>query len=1048
VVGPYARSPYAQEVPISTVSNKRGQILVPTPGQDWWAGGWFTPPPTEAQRSRELLTGYRASYDDWQMLVEEQRPWPWRLRRATATGLPTYLRGWLDEPLDDENYVERARIWLDTRGVAEILLGRPDWCAFFQDEPEVVIFPPATESEGSESVHVHFPQRCCGSLRVLGGHLTVHMARHDDRASASSVYLPLAPERSFEQRLSDADAINRARRALAHYAQRVPEADVAIYGDVLARLKTWQVAFTDYGGAVLAVLPFAGDYRLSYSVCLSDPDGLQTWCILVDAERGVVLGRPEPLHYHALAYASSQEALAAASAAARTPPQIVPPSLMEDIGGVNPAGDFMDVFIGTGAARQVPAWATSASTGLPAQFEATNVAIHAAHIYRYLRDECGVGQALIQPPLAGGQATAWPPPPSRRFAAEVGVSGAGELLTYFRPADRLITFQTDDVDQGAAKIYAPVRDPELIYHEVTHGLMWTLNSAPFDHTIISAPFARALVEGLANYFARSLGQKQSGSSTPSELFAAAAYRAGEWQERWALSRTSHLPGQDYLPLPNLYPNDLDLHIDPDPSGATVGIYDVGMICARTLWTLRVLAGRASVDQAVIESFWNYTRGWTTSFEALAEGLHERAQRDGWVELIVPVFASRGVIADQGIQALASASNGSVVVGADAGVMRRDPTTGTWDMWGDLPTGEQLRNVVDLAVRQVARAAPEFYAATETAIFHRTENALSWSQLGPDVGQRPLCLAVDANGNVFVGTGRDVRVGRAANPTWGEIWLLNDLAGNPPPQDERLALDIAVSGASSPTQTICVAGYNAAWTRRDTSLAISFVLGALQMEQTDMVTCVLAHAGDDTVFVGSGNVGVWQGRIDRFQRLSNLQRIGSRATLGDGAVLCLAEDGTGLFAGTSAGIFQGTAAGGIWSWQILSGLPLGAAVTSLALTSDAVYAGTAIHGLWRFDRTTQKWKKQLVKIASSTSIPDAPSPANLAVPANLLPPPAVRAVPFCMPAAGAISFNLGQARHVELWHLEKGLTRVADAQNGSFVANNQPPGFYLLVIGRT
>jgi hypothetical protein len=308
--------------------------------------------------------------------------------------------------------------------------------------------------------------------------------------------------------------------------------------------------------------------------------------------------------------------------------------------------------------------------------------------------------------------------------------------------------------------------------------------------------------------------------------------------------------------------------------------------------------------------------------------------------------------------------------------------------------------------------------------------------------RPLCLAVNANGEVFVGTGLDVRVGRAADTNWDEIWQLNDLPGDS--QDNRLALDIAI--ARSPAETVCVAGYNAAWTRLTTEGDQSFLLGALENEETDMVTCVLA--GHDSVFIGSGNVGVWQGTLGTNGFWVNLKSIGDRTSLGGGAVLCLAEDGTNIYAGTSAGVFQCTLAGEVWSQPSVGTLPAGAAVTALALTNNAVYAGTAVHGLWRLDRNVPnaQWEAQPVQIAASFGIPDAPSSGSLQPP-TLPPSGTAQAFPYRVKQGGTISCNLVPSRRVELWYLEKGLTLVADDANGSFVANDQPPGCYLLVIGR-
>ncbi|HMQ29803.1 MAG TPA: hypothetical protein PKD53_03705 [Chloroflexaceae bacterium] len=1040
-VGPQAKSSLAREAPIGTRERDDAviTILVPEPGQSWWAGGWYAPPADELKAARESLGTYRGRFDE--RGARERQRWPWRVRQHPATRLPAYLRGWLDEPVEGDAYADLAVRWLSAQDTARSLAGRDDLMAFFRPErgPEVVIVPPGDDVSGrpsGELIHVHWRQTWDG-IPVLGGQLSVHLAGGDARASVTSNYVPVRQERGFAPALDPEEAVERARQALAHYAS--PDGP---YGpeEALAALREGWASVAREDEQPLAVLPFAGDFRLIYRVYLGTPDDRQRWAVLVDAEERVVLGRPEALHYHARVFKSSQDVLDVAQSQGQ-------PALTFALGGVNPAAPPCELFINEGGGRRLPGWVESA---LPqtdsAEFAANNVAVHARLMLAYLRGLAGMAPASPWP-LRGGLP----------IEIEVGHNGNHRLVTYFRPGDDStagrIDFQTDDVGQGAARIRGLAYDPELIYHEVAHALLWTLNSDPFDHVIVTAPFARALNEGLATYVARSLGEQDAPSAVAAKPFAAAAYRAGEWQERWALMRAGSTPGQDYLPWPNLFPGDIAAGDNPDPAGNRSIVYDVGMVCARALWSLRTLFGQPATDRAVLDAFRNYARGWVTSFEGFAEGIIEHEQRADMRGPGGVIFAGRGILAGQGVQALAAAPDGSVVVAGDAGVMRLSPG-GAWSDWGDLPGNGRLRDVVDLAVGEAPGGAPTLYAATEQAVFRRSAADATWSQVGPDLPLRPLCLAVAPNGDVFVGTGRDIRIGRQGGPTWQEVWLLNDLPGNPPPPSERLALDLAVSSPAGASVAVWAAGFNAVWSRVDG--AASSTSRTLSNGLTDMVTCVLAAPGGAVLFIGSGTAGVWQAQRSG-AGLTPPTQIARPADLASGAVLCLAGDAARLYAGTSAGVFVGTPAGaGGWAWakqepSPARGLPAGAVVTALAVTGGALYAGTALHGLWRLNNPTApptsqvRWARQPTPVASAIGVPEVPASGVLPVPAPL--PQETLALPFFLSGRRRLRCNLGVARHIELWRLERGLTSVVDKDDGVLDAPRQPPGYYLLIIGR-
>jgi hypothetical protein len=99
---------------------------------------------------------------------------------------------------------------------------------------------------------------------------------------------------------------------------------------------------------------------------------------------------------------------------------------------------------------------------------------------------------------------------------------------------------------------------------MAHALMWLLHRAPFDSRHDSVPFGRALLEGYANYLARSLAAR-SDPSPGAGQWARASYRDANWRQRWDVavpavqspSQPSQLAqskiGLRLLPVPNYLP---------------------------------------------------------------------------------------------------------------------------------------------------------------------------------------------------------------------------------------------------------------------------------------------------------------------------------------------------------------------------------------------------------------------------------------------------------------------------------------------------------------
>lgn len=1051
---------------------KKPRIEVRPPEQDWWYGGWFAPGESVLNNARANLRTYRDEIFPAQSDQYGQRvpfAWRYRYRPFSATGLPRYLRGWVGKPPDRTTpAAESATIWLNSSDVlTQALFGVKDWASFFPELPRTSVSHPRSSQDNSVDdvsfadppaagprngdeepavraittprFHVryqqwHPPEKDDPDADgpevwpVFGGQICVHLREGDLRVSVDSSYLPVPPDKEYERRISEQEAWHIARLAMLHM---VPRGCLAFLLRFLSRLVGWAnpydkwVARTHlYEGHDLVVLPFAGDYYLAYEIHVTSPDRAETWSVFVDAERGAVLGRPRNLGCHAYAYASSEEAL--------SPP---PEPTIKRTWDKNPCEEFMDIRIYDNTQPtydRAVHWETTGTAG--PEFEATNVAYHALQCYNYL-----VGLGADEAALHND---------SPYLTARVATPDTGFLEMNFNYGTQLITFQHQESDQGLPvaevniPVYHPAHDPELVYHEVVHGLMWLLNPDPFEHQVEAAPFACSLLEGYANYFGRSLGIGLA--AAPPEPWAHAAYRTGasEWGDQWALDRDSDTLSQDLLAVPNLYPKAL---------ATGLLVYDVGMIWARALWDLRQIVESGIADELALEASM-YACGWVPNLEIVAEGLIDAADKCDTVRLdeaLLPLLAARNLLAGQGIQALAATGGGIVFVGTDAGLVRTKAVG--WSSPGDeeAQVGGITQPLTDVVA--LATYGNTVYAATKTGVYQGGTTNTEWEAVGtwPE-GQWPLALAVGAGGEVYVGTGDGVwtvQDGGTAAASWAQV---NPSAfGN---TFSGLALDVAVG-----SNFLFVAGYNALWVRAFDSNA-EWVLHKLQDEKTHLITCV--EAVGERALVGTGHDGIWQytpgaGGSPDIEPIAPPD-----GPLNHAAVLSLAVDPTApltVYAGTSKGIYKGDRAvsSGVWTWswsQVSTNLPTDAIVTRLLWTTSGLYAGTAQHGLWK--QNGVNW--HLVTDVQEIAVADIKSVCD-GVPAPFTVPAPVGGTvlevclhPFHLIQAGKIeiSFCTAAPADVKLWSIGLNVhdvDRDTDVESQWITKEVQQPGFYAVAV---
>ena len=222
-----------------------------------------------------------------------------------------------------------------------------------------------------------------------------------------------------------------------------------------------QIVFAPYRGSDLVILPFDDSFYLTYRLRVHTGDEAETWQLFVDARNGVVRGDPEPLAAHALSYIARSAELAAGA------PPFQDPALT--LGVVSQqAARFCQFKVSGGAPMTLVQLVNQNPTR---HDEAVNIGVHANRLYDYFVDACGVDTSKLQPAA-----------PSQPVTLLVGRVDP-RLAIKFDPGTAAVIFQSDTgggIVEGNRRILQPSMDPEVIYHELVHALMWRLNGDPFE----------------------------------------------------------------------------------------------------------------------------------------------------------------------------------------------------------------------------------------------------------------------------------------------------------------------------------------------------------------------------------------------------------------------------------------------------------------------------------------------------------------------------------------------------------------------------------------
>ncbi len=630
----------------------------------------------------------------------------------------------------------------------------------------------------------------------------------------------------------------------------------------------------------------------------------------------------------------------------------------------------------------------SAESLLDRHKEGMNIGYHAWKFYNYLLSDCRVDPVDLFKWFA---ATGQQGPP---LVIQAGMNGKKDapLETGFIPsiADFIgtITFQsaTDDglISEGGTRVHHPSRDPEVIYHEMAHGLMWLLNRVPFDNRHDSVPFGRALLEGYANYLARSLAAQ---SDPGTGQWARASYRDGIWHQRWSVAVPAveppgaHAPqnhlGLRDLPVPNYYP-------EVETEG--LAVYDVGMVWTRALWDMRTFlslqpdvgaddkARIALADRLVMQSY-RCVLGWSASFELAAEALIAAARitlsqiaglpaarQKEIVKGMEDRFFARGILAERGIQAIGQVTSGGNtrwLAGSDSGLrVSADPKL-PWNQWQPITdaSAAPLPGVTGLFVH-----GDKSYIATELGVYQwdAASNALLAARVGGNgmAAQTPRCLAVVA-GHLVAGTNYTLWRFDENQSTWKQ-WAAAGM------KFQLAASNIMTATVTGRNFCLVAALNDVQWARVDgagvaapgwTSLLFMDAAGHEVNPGWITSSCVVGN----TLYAATAYKGVWPVLLSRSGDVLEatagaalpVAPTSSANDPGMGKVLRLINDGNQkLYAGTTTGLFEfnlqppppPAPQPAAPQWTRVAGSPSTVATVVFPI-GGAVAAGTATGGLW-------------------------------------------------------------------------------------------------------
>ena len=714
-----------------------------------------------------------------------------------------------------------------------------------------------------------------------------------------------------------------------------------------------QMIVASYRGSDFTILPYRDDFHLAWRLWITPSLTYNTWQIFVDAHSGVVLGEPESLAAH-LKYVPSSASLAA-DQEDEDDPDLTIPGLETQMSSI-----FQMQLHGQQNSTKLGQILQGLMGNSQLARESVNIAVHGLRCLEYIEKKCGVELNRLRPdndPLT---------PSSSDILTLIVGSQATKLNTFFNPAKAGVIFQTEPdggIFAGNRRIHKPSLDPEIVYHELFHAFMWRLNPDPFELQQEIVPFSRALIEGYAIYFARSLAvhavQLMAADVADSDehLWARGAYRQSDWQQEWSLFRQADIPGEDFLAFPNLY---------PPTSTDGLAVYRVGMVWARALWQVRRILGQEITDSTLLSVFPALV-GWAISFETAANNFIDALRRreppidEAQIDAVIEVFNRRNIAPGHNVFAVAEivAADGTIICYAGGPRFLRRSVNGAPFVAVDLPESDEIGQ----GITALAGFGSDLYAATAGKVYH-FDGALWRAVVGWPEAQLPLTMHHTGH-SLWVGSSSSVQqFTPGTHPhlgTWTEHTLLRT-------QDKRVSVvaansfSVVVSGVEH--RGICALGIKStanAYFAAENNPQWRSLINTDPVSQTiGWLLCVAG--GGDAVFAGTLAGGLWKQTIaveqDSLTSPDFWQPLGTPALDPKIAVLCLSFHNGTLFVGTSAGLFQVDEGADSILRPIVLPLPDNPEkepmIRSLCATDNYLLVGTAHHGVWLRPRNGGNW----------------------------------------------------------------------------------------------
>ena len=931
---------------------------------------------------------------------QEGKVYPWRLALSPATGLPAFLRTWLDQALseDDAEAQSAAASILTQASRAQAVFGEIlDFAREFQQGPVIKLSMPGQGQDASPIRHFTWRQVHRG-IPVLGGGVRVHEGLRDRRVSITSSYFPVADQlppaggvqrpgllllRALQAviqvappRVRGALLLTLIREALTRWdGGLVPLLDVLLASvqgkvarELLAALR-WlaqsspgarellerlsgllvageppaEVSPVPIHGSYLAILPFDSGYHLIGRVRVQLP-GDDPWYADVDMHTGEVLGEPWQAVARATAFHQSSEEVGAGLPTSTARPSL-PPGIhrrryrIHD-GKPAPTQGNAAAALGGAALATLQTYLSEildGSTPVAWNTLVTAGSIEATNVAVHAQRLFEHLTTTCGVEPASLQGTA----PGLR--AQVNSTLRTGFVYDSQVQLKDVRFQHDPgpgLSVNSGTMFQPAHDPEVILHEFTHAFLWLLNAEAWEGAN-SLPFSLALHEGYAMYLPRSIAAREAQDAQQSQgKWAHAAYR--DWGERWKFDRQGKEEGADLLPAPNTYP-------EGEYSAQSLRVYDVGMVWARTLWDLRKVLGPDTADFLAVQAF-PYLHGYIANFELAAEALLEAdVQITNSVNLsngTQPIWAGRGIAAGQGVHGFAE-QGGEIFAASDAGVLRHDTAHNEWVQDSQLAAGGALTGVVAIVsdgsdLYAAAQLPPNRAAGLDTqwdpGVFKKT--AMGWEAVGHwagDTGDATPLVLLEAGGTLVAGTSRGVYIYDGAANRWQPV-----VSGSLDSVNNgflSVGLAAHVIGSVILLQACTPTGLRRTVITSPPQPDWRMPLpGNVFDGQPVRPTAIVQWQG--TTCVGTLKDGLW--------RLSNpLQFSTTRAYDTRDAILALAAGADKLYLATDKGVFASSDGN---TFTALPGQPLPADVTVISLyaAGDGLLAGTLSDGIWRHD----------------------------------------------------------------------------------------------------